>query len=242
MKGHEVRFRGQRQSAFTRVECLCCLGAVLLLFCVALPGFGNTRSRSQLATCVDNLRLIGQAVLVFGADHDNRPPWLTPENEGGTRRPLKSGRASYEFQYLSNQLVTPKILVCPSDAVRVVKMADSWGLSADGGYQFPSYRDNATSYLIGLHGFFSEPNALLSGDRNIRVDSSSATCGIGVHNTFAVRRSEFSQVAWTNLIHGLQGNIVVADGRVIQVPNSGLKTYLKPLIPEDNGDLHLLIP
>src|SRR4051812_47990364 len=121
-----VGYIDKRKRAFTRIECMLCVIGVMLLVSVAIPSLANTRSRSQRAGCVDNLRLIGQAMQLWGVEHENQFSWQVRTSEGGTRPVFgtKVAAAWYEFAWLSNQLVTPKILVCPSDNVRAMNAAD----------------------------------------------------------------------------------------------------------------------
>lgn len=229
--------------AFTRVEVALCLTGAVLLILVAMPGLANTRNRSQRAACVDNLRLIGQAVQLWGVDHDNSPPWQVRVSEAGTRTQggIKVGATWYELSWMSNQLVTPKILVCPSDPERIKNTAARWG-NTIGGYGNAQYRNNATSYGIGLHSYLGNPASFLAADRNLRVDSTAQTCSLGINGVSSINSFPISNAAWTNSIHGLTGNVLTADGRVLQMTNPDLKPYLQSVINDDNGGLHLLIP
>jgi competence protein ComGC len=230
--------------AFTRVEVALCLTGVMLLVLVAMPGLANNRNRSQRAGCVDNLRLIGQAVQLWGAEHDDSPPWQVGNLEGGTR-PLagaKVAAAWYEFAWLSNQLATPKILVCPSDFVRARNAADTWGKSATG-LNTVAHRDNAVSYAINVHSFFGEPKSIVCSDRNLRVDSAlSGTCSLGFVFISQILPSPISVAAWTNALHGLTGNILTAEGSVLEISDSALKPYLNSVLTEDNGAFHIVVP
>jgi competence protein ComGC len=235
-------------AGFTRPELMFCLFALILLGVVAMPGLSNTRSRSLRIECVDNLRLIGQAVQLWASDHEDKTPWLVNVSEGGTKPDIlppynKPSAIWFEFSAMSNQLVTPRILVCPQDAQRVVNAARNWGRTSDGGYLNSGYRDNATSYALGLHSFIYENSVFLAGDRNLRVDNPGpVTCSLGFGNTSSINPIGASVTAWTNSIHGLSGNILLADGRVVMAPNSTLKKYFSQRAPQDNRTLHLLIP
>lgn len=233
----------EMKTAFSRVELLACIGCALVLAVMAAPGFANSRVRSERAICVDNLRRIGQAVQLWGAEHESRTPWRTPLQEGGTRANGKPGNAFYEFAFMSNELVTPKVLMCPSDAARVARTASHWGTTADGGYRNAGYANLATSYTIGLHASLGSADSYVSSDRNLRVDSVNNSCTVGINNaaSIATRPTVFA-AAWTNAIHGLTGNLLTADGHVLQLSNPGLKDYLKRVQQDDNGTMHLLIP
>lgn len=230
---------------FTRTEFAISAVAIILVAAVAIPGLANTRNRSQRATCVDNLRLIGQGVQLWGVDHENNPPWQVNQLEGGTRprAGFKPAAVWFELSWLSNQLVTPKILVCPSDAIKAKSVADNWGTLPNGGYRSVAYRDNATSYALSVHSSLSNPNSFVFADRNLRPDNfAGATCSLGFNNISSITRAPLSLAAWTNAIHGFSGNLLTADGRVLELPNPDLKSYLDASLTADNGALHLIFP
>jgi competence protein ComGC len=234
------------QMALTRIEVAFCLGALAMLACVAIPGLADTRSRTQRAGCVENLRLIGQGVQLWGADHDEKPPWQTYINAGGTEVITGNPKPPtlwYEIAWMSNQLVTPKILACPSDPIASKRIAQNWGVSIDGGYRNAAYRNSATSYLLNLHSYLGNPKSFIFGDRNMRVDSpNGVNCSLGYNNVASIFPSPISNVAWTNNLHGVTGNFLTADGSVLEVPDATLKGYLGTLSNNDNGSLHLLVP
>jgi prepilin-type processing-associated H-X9-DG protein len=197
-------------------------------------------------TCIDNLRQLGQAFQLWGFEHQDSVPWNLSVAQGGTR-PIagtKSGNPYREFSVLSNELISPKILLCPNDERRNAHAADNWSTSPAGGFLNLSYANNATSYSIGLHANFAAPQSLLSLDRFLRVDVTGTGCSAGVNNAAAVRQSP-SSAAWTNQTHGSIGNFLFVDGRVTEVPYSQLEqAFFGWLPPSDagGGSAHLLIP
>jgi competence protein ComGC len=233
-----------REAAFTRLELLITLVALTVLVLIALPRSVSARNSSQRLTCMDNLRRMGQAFQLWAFEHQDSVPWTLAVSEGGTR-PLngavKTGNPYREFSVLSNEFVTPTILVCPSDERRNVHAAENWTASPVGGFLNPSYANNATSYAIGLHAFFESPESVLSLDRFLRVDGSGA-CSLGVNNASMVNYPQ-SSTAWTNVTQGRIGNFLLVDGRVTEVPNSQLsRALLLNPRPDVGGSTHLLIP
>src|SRR5437868_2443415 len=222
--------RTQPEHAFSRADLIITVFVVVLLLLVISPGLADTRYRSQRAGCIDNRRQIGQAVQLWAADHENINSWLVPRSNGGTQQPGKTGNAFREFLFLSNQLVTPKILVCPADQSRFLNSAQDWGASPNSGYAHPNHQNSATSYIVNLHSFFDTPNSLLSSDRNLQ-GAGQASCGIsGVNNAsiFLVRGYDTPPV-WTSGLHPFGGNLLLNDGRVLETSNSGLQSYLGSL-------------
>jgi hypothetical protein len=232
------------RNAFTRIELSIGIAAVVLVLLVSATGLADTRNRSRRAGCVDNLRQIGQGVQLWAADHENKNPWLVPQANDGTRPNLGSTKPAntwFEFFYLSNQLVTPKILVCPSDKIRFTNAATDWSSTV---YGYKARNNAATSYTIGLHSVFSNPNSLLSSDRNLQVDSIFGNCAMGINGVPTVHLTTPTLTVWTNSIHLSSGNLLLNDGRVLETSNSGLKSYFGSLSQGegDSGSLHLLIP
>ncbi len=60
--------------AFTLVELLVVLSIVALLMAVFLPAFHAAHERGRVAKCMANLRSIGQAVIIYADDHQDRLP------------------------------------------------------------------------------------------------------------------------------------------------------------------------
>ncbi len=78
----------------------------------------------QCISCVNNLKQIGLAFKEWALGHGARFPFNVSTNEGGTMEFCSVGEdgfdrnAALHFQVMSNELNTPKILVCPEDHLR----------------------------------------------------------------------------------------------------------------------------
>ena len=118
---------------------------------------------------------------------------------------LVSGGLVYpHFQVMSNELSTPKILVCPQDRKRL------------GATNFlPDLRDIHVSYFVGLDATEETPAAMLCGDRNILTNSVAAAGLIWLKTN--------SVVSWSSKIHRNQGNVLLADGTVNMLTTSALQ-------------------
>jgi hypothetical protein len=116
---------------------------------------------------------------------------------------------------MSNELATPKILVCPSD---------DRNAATNFGAQFPSpgsANGNAfVSYFVGVNADESSPQMLLSGDRNVAnaanpaTPPTSTTIGLGTNST---------TLQWTERQHQKNGNIALSDGSVQQMSSTRLR-------------------
>lgn len=239
---------GAPAGLFTRLELLLVLACLGLLAGLGLPTVANTGQSSDQAWCANNLRLVGRAIHLWGADHQNLTPWRIPLADGGTQRSGKAGAAWYEFSFVSNQMVTPRILVCPSDTKRV---ATDFSTRADGGFLNAGYRNNALSYWVGLDAgygygrllsFDNSPGHALSGDRNLSVNGLNVGCSTGVNNASSINARPVQSMtsSWTNGIHGRYGNVLLNDGRVLWTSTLSMRETLST--GDDNGNIHLLIP
>ena len=76
-------------------------------------------------------------------------------NSAGSLAWANSPQVFRHFQVMSNELVTPKILLCPLDSKRT-KATD-----------FTNFSNANLSYFIALDADESKPHRLLSGDRNL---------------------------------------------------------------------------
>jgi len=239
------RITGARQSAatarllaFTRAELLVVLAVLALLAVVVLPAFANLRPRSARVICANNLRQIGMGFQLWGNDHDDQPPWEFPVEQGGTKLHPLGVNAWLHFAWISNELNSARVLLCPTDSGRV---AEDFSADPNGGYLHPNYRNLATSYFL-THAFYGASSAMFAGDRNLGVD--------GVGNC-----SRFPQVyfvnawlpsfGWDTNLHHQAGNVVRLDGRVNQYSNEDLRaaTSTDPISDDgQNYSLHILKP
>jgi hypothetical protein len=222
------------RQAFTRVELLACLAALASLAALALPALAATQSHSQLVQCLNNLRLIGRGVQMWGSDHGNQVSWRTAVLDGGSYQTPKTGAAWFEYAHFSNELATPRILACPADGANVSR---EW--SGPGGYTTSSIlgRAAATSYSLNLEARSEDPLAPVCTDRNIRFTPGATACSAGVNNADAINLI-FPFVGWTNSVHGRFGNIVTIDGSTATTTSEELGGAIRR--SEDNSQVHFL--
>jgi prepilin-type processing-associated H-X9-DG protein len=119
------------------------------------------------------------------------------------------GDAVSTFLIMSNELGSPKVLVCFSDSNRIAALSFSQGLN-----------NSNISYFVGLNAREELPQTILSGDDNFATDGVPAKSGL-------LELSTNASVAWTAARHNLLGNIGFADGSVQSLSNSNLLIYLQ---------------
>jgi prepilin-type N-terminal cleavage/methylation domain-containing protein len=203
---------------FTLIELLVTLALIVVLASLVLSALSRAKEQARRIKCVSNLKQIAFSTKTFGLDHDGKVPWHTPVSEGGTYGKL-AATAWTNFSALSNDLVSPQLLVCPSDAA-TKKIAWEWGE-----FLTAPFSSNALSFFVGLDGYEQMPFAMLAGDRNITGGKSDA-CG-SVANSPGVNAREYKAgntlVRWTNAIHGLSGDIALTDGSVQRLRKAELQ-------------------
>ena len=86
-----------------------------------VPSLTKAKNRAQSINCMNNLKQIGLAFRVWALDHGDQFPFNVSAQQGGTLESCDRGADGYDrnaalhFQVLSNELRTPKILVCVAD-------------------------------------------------------------------------------------------------------------------------------
>jgi len=179
-------------------------------------------------------------------------PWRVDTTEGGTQHNPLQNNSWLNYAVMSNELVTPILLACPSDGS--TKAARNFSSNPVDGFLSLNFRNNAVSYFIGLDSFLTDAwpatvgvmTAALAGDRNLQVDQLNVLCSSGVTTAAAVRayvRANPSPplTRWTNAIHGVVGNILMIDGQVAQTSSLRAVDAITPPL-DDNATFHLLLP
>ena len=93
----------------------------LLLAGMLLPALARAKSKAQRISCMNNMKQIGLSFRTWAIDNDGNFPFNVSTNKGGTLELCLPGsdgfdrNAAFHFQVMSNELSTPKILVCPAD-------------------------------------------------------------------------------------------------------------------------------
>jgi hypothetical protein len=257
MRIRQARRPVPSQSGFTRVEMSVILATLALLALIVLPALANNRERTQRVLCVNNLRLAGQAFHQWGTEHSGRLPWRTPWWEGGSTWPagtvVPSGQVPpgwlisgiynnlwFQWYWLSNELHTPRILACPSDAQ--ARVATKWDSDPGAGFLHANFRNRAVSYLLGLDVFPQDRDGLIAGDRNVRFDITATSCSSGIAPVQGLSFNPGNFGIGSGL-HVEAGNYLFIDGRVEELSSQGFVRRLKAIYGgQDNGSAHYLTP
>lgn len=153
--------------------------------------------------CVNNLKQIGLACRVWEGDNNNQYPPQVSRTNGGSMEFITGPNEWHHFQVMSNELSTPKLLICPEDPNRFTAT------------NFDFLRNSNLSFFFGVDATETHPQMILSGDRNL-------TNGLPVKNGL-LELTTNRPAGWTREIHNKIGNIALADGSVQQMTISNLQ-------------------
>jgi len=202
----------------TLVEVVVVVFVLAVLVAMLLPALTAAKRRpSSVGWCANYLKQISLSYRLWAGDNGDKYPMEVSVTNGGTMELVGRLDAWKTFQVMSNQLSTPKVLLCPQD-------------SGHGTYatNFGGDLKNKISYFIGLDSSLDSTNTFLSGDGNFLLNNSPANYGLVNINSNASlawdtsRHAGFKKQGWFTKIKTGFGNICLADGSVQTVTISGL--------------------
>jgi hypothetical protein len=203
-----------------------------------LPALAKAKAKAQRIKCVNNLKNVGLSFRIFATDNGDRFPTEIAVEEGGAQQFSVNPASNFAvFQCLSNELSTPKIVVCPSDSGKVE--ATNWqnhfvNLAKGIGPGLTPGNVYSHSYSVGLDAQETFPQSFLSSDRNItnNVDrKADATTGalksqvVDLGATIA-SKTKIDTTGWDNNVHQSQGNACMGDGSVQQLSSARIRSQL----------------
>ena len=166
-----------------------------MLIVLVFSGLRRAKEEALRRQCVDNLKQVGLAFRQWTLDSSDNNAMHIPNELGGAQQSMTNGEMFRIFQVMSNELFTPKILVCPADH-RIAATDFLISLS-----------NSNISYFLGVDAEDVFPQMFLSGDRNLESDGVVAGAGV-------IALTTTNELSWTRTIHNRSGNVLLADGSV----------------------------
>lgn len=216
------RFSHQRTHALTLVEVLVVITVLVVLAAILLPRFRPHAQPAQRLPCSNNLKQIGLACHIWAGDHGDKFPMQVSMTNGGAMELAATGDVTAIYLVLSNELSTPKTLICPEDKKR---------LPAATNFSNPQLK-NKISYFIGVDATDTQPQMFLSGDDNLAVEAIPAKSGLLEFSTNSSatwnypRHTSYKSHFWTPANYKSVGYISFADGSVEEATSRELKNFL----------------
>ena len=185
---------------------ICVLAVVVAA--LLLPALAASKRKSSRVGCASNLKQIALSFKIWEGDNGDKYPMQVSMTNAGAMELAIAGDVSMIFRVMSNELSTPKVLVCPEDTSRHF----ATNFTTDLNHQ-------TISYFVALDAEDKYPQMILSGDDNLEVNGVRVRPGI-------LNLLTNASVGWTKDRHGSTGNIALADGSVSATTVSGLNSAL----------------
>ena len=205
----KLRHSSKHNAAMTLFEVGVVVAVVMVMLAMLLPALSAAKRKSSKINCVNNLKQLGLAYRIWEGDNGDLSPMGVSITNGGAMELAVAGNVIAAFQVMSNELSTPKILLCPKDIPRTYAT------------NFAGLANSNISYFVGVEVTNdASPRLILSGDSNFEIGGTPVKPGL---QSFWTN----DPVGWTATRHVRAGNLGLADGSVQAVNFLKLRDYFE---------------
>ena len=242
----------RRERAFTLIELLVVIAIIAILAALLLPALSGAKNKGKATQCINNLREIGVGLRLWANDNNEQFPWSVAAADGGSGWLIAPDDWSDNYRAASNELVTPKILVCATDKTKTVPPGSltkpGSGKKAAAAAAAPIRTGWAAldgskhiSYFLGLDAHESKPQTILAGDSGV-------SSGLGIQDfIFTPAYGTSIDIAFDATMHSGtgsgNGHIVLSDASVHHVTTAQFREYIITAITSGSGsNVHISLP
>ena len=218
----------KQKKAFTLIELLVVIAIIAILAAMLLPALAAAKRKAQKINCTNNLKQVGLSFREWAGDNSDKLPMAVSTATGGASEYCAHAGVSptpynpwISFMVMSNELSTPKILLCPSDTTHLTPAIG-----------FPAVNNGNISYFVnGDVVGDGDPQMIMAGDENIGPSPGGSSPAANAWKHAAQWPTSTSAAnpafGWTLAdLHQGSGNILLADGSVQSASQGSLVNYL----------------
>jgi type II secretory pathway pseudopilin PulG len=218
------------------------IAIIAILAGLLLPALAKAKAKAVRINCVNNLKQVGLSFRLWSGDHGDRFPQSlagggaldAPSQAMPTPIPANGNSAAspytwQTYQVMSNELSSPKIVVCPAD-----ERIPAQNFISDTANTLRAFTNNLDcSYFFGKDADETQPAMFLVGDRHVATQQSPTAYGVSPSGANATQGAIYSMgtnffatalyPAWTDKLHQKLGNIGLCDGSVQELTSAAMR-------------------